>query len=395
MNFKVFFCLLTAPVITGCVSEFNAKLPSSDTQILIVDGNVVENSEATFYLSKSFPVDSLVIPKKSFDIDAKLTLIGSNGYESAPATNSGKGVYRLYVGELDDNAEYGIRIEYDGNTYQSALAKPLYTPEIDSVSWIQPEKEGPVFFRVSTHDTDTNEAKFFSWSYTENWEITARYYTTLFFNSDSSSYYFVYPPPYFYCWKSSESNVLLVGSTESLKENRVVNKPLYQQVAENSRFSVLYCVTVTQKAISKGAYDYYRNKISLNEEMGGLFTPQPAELTGNISCRTDPSKKVMGYIEISKNFTQKRLFVSAEQIKRPAIYDDCTALSSDSVNAFLNEREMTYADFYSLGFRPAGSNMDMKYYPKIVPEQWAKASCTDCTYNGTKDKPDFWPNDHQ
>ena len=33
-----------------------------------------------------------------------------------------------------------------------------------------------------------------------------------------------------------------------------------------------------QRALSKGEFEYYENKVKLSEEMGGLFTPQPSEL---------------------------------------------------------------------------------------------------------------------
>jgi len=392
MNSKVLFCLLNLALLTNsCISEFNAKLPLNDKQILFVDGNIMENSEVIFNLSKSFSMDSLTIPQESVNINAILTMIGGNGYESAPAINLGRGKYLLYVGELDDNVEYGIRIEYDGDTYQSSLSKPIFTPEIDSVSWIQPEPYGDVFFRVSTHD-NSNEAKFFIWNYAEDWEFIASQETTLFYEPLINSYYFIEPAPYYYCWRSFESNTFLIGSTESLRENRVVNKPLYRCDPVDLRFSVLYSVIVSQKAISKGAYDYYLNKIQLNEEMGGLFTPQPSELNGNISCISDPSKKAMGYIEITKNATQKRIFLYPNQITR-GYYKSCDAISADSVLSILNELEITYADFYGMGYRPSGMNIDSR---TRLPLEWASVYCTDCIANGgTKNKPDFWPNDHE
>ncbi len=33
-----------------------------------------------------------------------------------------------------------------------------------------------------------------------------------------------------------------------------------------------------QRKISRGEYEYYQEKIKINEEMGGLFIPQPSEL---------------------------------------------------------------------------------------------------------------------
>ena len=387
MKTKIFSGLFILALLTiGCVSEFNANLPSNEKQILIVEGNIIENSNATFYISKSYPMDSPSVPPEIFNIKAKITIIGSNGYKSSPATDQGNGKYSINVGKLDDNVKYGIQIEYNGDTYQSALSAPLGTPEIDSVSWIQPETAGTVSFRVSTHDDNTGEAKFFMWNYVETWEFSAYYPTTIFLDPKTNEFYSVLPAPFYYCWRNNASNSYLIGSTESLSENTIINQKIFQSDAGDERFSKLYSIIVSQKSISKAAYDYYQNKIKLNEEMGGLFSPQPSELGGNITCITNASQKATGYVEVIKNVTQKRIFVNNYQISRPQIaLPDCPLISNSDVKG-------TYSDFYNSGYRPAG-------YPNPlnpnVPDNWAYVYCTDCTANrgGSKAKPDFWPND--
>ena len=188
------------------------------------------------------------------------------------------------------------------------------------------------------------------------------------------------------------SNETLTGSTESLHENRIVNQQFFEGNPADDRFSVLYCITVFQKAISKEAHEYYQNKTKLDKEMGGLFTPQPSEVKGNITCITDPSKKVIGYVETVKNISQKRTFLYREQITRPRTrVEDCTLIPYDSVPNYVSSYSKNiYMDFYKMGYRPALGPHPFERHP----EYWAKASCTDCRENGgTKDRPDFWPND--
>ena len=389
MNSKILSGLLILAIIAiSCVTEFNATLPSTAADVLVVDGTIRENSTATFYLSNSFPLNFTSVPAESLNVNANLYIIDNNGYKSQPATNLGSGAYQIEVGNLDDNTEYGIQIEYNGDVYQSALSKPLRTPEIDSVSWIQPENAGNVSFRVSTHD-DSGESQFFLWSYTENWEFTAYNYVTFFFNPVDTVFYNIYPAPNYYCWRSNASRNLLIGSTESLSENKIINKQLYDCYPDDSRFTVLYSATVNQQAISKAAFEYYQNKIVLNEQMGGLFTPQPSELMGNITCITDPSKKVMGYVETVKNTTQKRVFVYANQISRPPGYSTCTSITTDSINILFNsDTKDPFVQAYNSGYRPVDAD------PFNHPIDWSTVSCTDCTANGgSKNKPDFWPND--
>ncbi len=404
MDSRILFVLSVLSLgVISCISEFDAKLPANDMQTLVVDGGITGNTEVTFHLSKSFPLDSFNAPAGNFDIDAKLTVMGSDGYQSPPATSMGKGEYRIAIGELNDDAEYKIRIEYDGDIYESSPAKPLHTPEIDSISWIQPEKYGAVSFHISTHD-DTEGTKFFQWNYTEDWQIVANIKTTLFYDLKNGIIVTDYSAPYFYCWGKHISNRFLIGSTESLGENRIINKEFYRcEPGASDRFTELYCITVYQKSISKEAYEYYQNKIKLNEEMGGLFTPQPSELNGNITCITNPSKRVIGYVEVAKNMTDKRKWIERSQVTRWGEFDrsmppqkvytcgtsawvelykeDCIAFAPCPDN---------YANLYRNGYRPTG------YPADGVPIPWAKGFCSDCTTNGgTKNKPDFWPNDHE
>ncbi len=379
--------------LSSCVSEFNADLPSQDDDILVVDGYIVAGRKAVFNLSKSFLLNDASIPQKALDVQAELIIVGSDGYQSRPATPLGKGAYQIEVGELDDNVAYGIQIKYDGNTYCSELAKPMKTPEIDSISWMQPENKETVAIRVSTHGSDSN-SKYYAWSYAEDWEIYAQYYTVVFYDPLKEEYYEDLSAPYYYCWKSNNRNKILIGTTESLVENRLINKQLYEHSSQNSRFSMLYSVLVTQRAITKSAYDYYQNTMIFNEEMGGLFTPQPSEVGGNIICQTDPAKKVIGYVEILKNVSEKRIYIYRGDIQGTATIL-CNLNSLDSVRNYMKEHELYKLSlYYGLGYRPVSYNAPNGNYELI--DGWTDAVCTDCRESGgTKNKPDFWPNDHK
>jgi len=394
MNTKTLFGLfIFILLISSCITDYRVAL-SNDKKILFVDGSIIADTIVTFHITQSFPLSVDTVSDNDFVNDAILNIIGSNGYKSAPAINQGKGTYQVSVGKLDDDVEYGIQIAYAGDTYQSALSKPLYTPEIDSVSWVQPEPLGQVSFYISTHD-DTDRAKFFLWNYTEDWEITMKdlVLTTLFYIPEKNMLYTDYSMPYYYCWKKHAD--YKIASTESLSEDNVINQLLYQLEPGGDRFAELYCVTVTQKAISQGAYEYYQDRKKLNEEMGGLFTPQPSELAGNIKCVTNPSKKAMGYVETLKNISQKRIFMSLPSSYPKLIWpywptqqqeDSCKDIHY--FNNDLLELGWSYRDLYLQGYRPVGVGTS------LVPDEWKLSTCTDCRANGgTKTKPDFWPND--
>jgi hypothetical protein len=326
-------------------------------------------------------MDSASVPQQSLDIDAKVYIIDSDGNKSQPALYLGRGAYQASIGALDGNAEYGIQIEFEGEVYQSKLSKPLHTPEIDSLSWQQPQRYGPVSIRVSTHD-DTDDAAFFLWNFTEDWEITVRYPTIVFFDTSTERLYEVMTePPYRYCWKNLVGGRYFLGSTDALSQNRIVNRELYGIEADDERFEELYSVLVTQKAVSRSAFDYYQSFKESNESMGGLFTPQPNEIIGNITCITNPAKKVMGYVEILKNVTRKRLFVAKTNIQRPFISEYCGVMTPYEVET----GTLSQGELYRRGYRPATSFESVEFC-------WALERCTDCrAKGGTLDMPDFWP----
>lgn len=129
-KYKIYLLLLC---LTGCVSEYNAQLPSSDEELLVVTGDIIANTEAIFSLSKSIPL-SEDMPEDYRNIYARIAVVGSDGYRSDFGTALGDGKYQVSIGELQDDVSYGIEIEYDGEIYTSSPSTPMVSSEIDSVS---------------------------------------------------------------------------------------------------------------------------------------------------------------------------------------------------------------------------------------------------------------------
>ena len=44
-KYKIYLLLLC---LTGCVSEYNAQLPSSDEELLVVTGDIIANTEKPY-----------------------------------------------------------------------------------------------------------------------------------------------------------------------------------------------------------------------------------------------------------------------------------------------------------------------------------------------------------
>ena len=113
--------------------------------------------------------------------------------------------------------------------------------------------------------------------------------------------------------------------------------------------------------------------------MGGLFTPQPSELPSNIRCN-DGQSKAIGYIGVTLNAVQQRLFISSKEVgyrlsRVPRILKD----------EEVSEMGPDAATLYGKGFRI------LNYDPMAGTIQWIERWGVDATtWGATFDKPDFW-----
>lgn len=385
MKLKKYIYLLPALLIGACVSEFNAELPLADEDILVIEGDIIAHSDVDFILSKTFELDTEILPPDYNDIQANIVIVGSDGSKSEPATYMGKGVHRISVGELKDDVEYGVEINYAGNVYTSKPEKPLRSPEIDELSWEQSDKNGDVSVRVSTH-SETTEPTYYLWDYVEDWEITSYHYVRFIYDPETEEVTEYDVAPYFYCWKNRKGQEILVATTEVSIENTIKNKELIRHNPQSDKMSLLYSIRVTQMAITKKSYEYYQNRLKMSEQTGGLFTPQPSELKGNISCVTDPSLKVIGYVNVAQNLTNSQLYINGGDISKTGLANSCKIYSSEEIAELQETSEI--GELYLLGYYLVEMS--------LLDTTFSKADCTDCRLKGgSKTKPDFWPNDHK
>jgi hypothetical protein len=118
-------------------------------------------------------------------------------------------------------------------------------------------------------------------------------------------------------------------------------------------------------------------------EIGGIFAPQPSEMQGNIHCLSDPNERVLGYISASV-VVSKRIFVSGKELM---MYRAPFTCSFQDVPGSPGQ-VFTNRDRYTIGLRVAEVGM-------LGGVSWSLEACVDCRYYGSKNKPSFWPNNHQ
>lgn len=366
---------------SSCISEFNASLPLEDSEVLVVSGTILGGDTASFYVAKTLPLETKD-KETPGEVNVKLVVKGDNGYISDIAERRGN-YHFVYIPPLEDEVAYNIEITTtSGEVYRSEAQKPLITPPIDSLSFQQSGRNLPVSFHVSAQGVDDN--RYFSWNYEEIWEVQAYFHTNYFYDPDIGFYK---GEPNTYCWRKNTAHKILVGSTETLTENTLIDHELFQEEATHNKFIHSYRLVVTQKSISRDSYVYNKNRITLNDEMGGLFTPQPSEVRGNIECITSPLLKTIGFVDVVKNTTSDTIFVRPGDIDRYAP-STCEFLSSEELGKMLEDMGLIGSSelFYYMGYRPIAEP------PSYDPVYWSQARCTDCVAaGGSLEKPADWP----
>ena len=123
---------------------------------------------------------------------------------------------------------------------------------------------------------------------------------------------------YLYGWLSVTDNNLfnLVGPKEFTVTQKIEKHPIvslaYDSYAYLDSFteeSANWIIMLDQYGITKESYDFH---VKLNNQFsadGTLFDPVIAQVYGNITCRTDPEKIVLGFFDMN-SYKQYRYYLN-------------------------------------------------------------------------------------
>ncbi len=365
----IIYVSLALLLLAACVTDFTPEVKGV-SGILVVDGTITDG-ESVFHLSRSVGITDDIRSADTIT-NAEVSVERSDGV-FFKASQESKGAYRAINGALDPNLEYRLNISLDGKHYQSSFLKPIQSAEIDSLSFHKAGKGEPVTIHVSAH-ADKAQSPFYRWTFVENWELRAPRYTRHgYVNGVLTEFNINSPLNTYYCWGKDTSKVLLLESTEALAENRVEERKLTEIPCSHDKVSQLYHIEVFQTQLREEAYDYLRFMQDEIERTGGLFSiVMSAGDNGNIYNLSDPEEVVIGYIEVAST-TRKSIFIANDTAK---LYED----------------PHEYCPAY-----PAGPFAGQQFWLDYDKRLYTHETCVDCRsrYNASKNKPDWWPTDHQ
>ncbi|QLH32435.1 MAG: DUF4249 domain-containing protein [Cyclobacteriaceae bacterium] len=371
------YIIILILVVVACVDPYNPPEIRQSSPVLIVDGFINSNADSKLTLRWSQNINDTNEPQVETAATVWLEdLEGATHF----FTNDYQGNYYLYAQPLTSIA-YRLHIETGNNKlYRSYYAPVIQSPQIDSVTWKLTDSGG-VAFSVSTHDDAIAEG-YYRWTYEETWEYRSAYAASIQF--DEATGQVVPRTDYiFQCWQTLNSPGILIESTTRLQKNQVSEFQLtsFPQNWEEAKHR--YSILVKQQAITRDAFNYWKQVKQTTEDLGTLFGPLPNQVIGNIKCISNPNEIVVGYFSIG-SISTKRAFVSAAELPIPpryyTRYDACEKfeVSPDQVSS-INGIYLLIEPVY------IGNG------PMISGYRYGTPYCVDCRYTGgTTTKPDFW-----
>jgi len=384
-NFLFKIALFASSImINSCITPFEPAGVADIDNMVVIEGDIIQNDTTKVTISRSLAIKDL--NKINYITRAIVWIESEKGtiYTGKEVLKSGKTQYLVNTIGIDKTLKYKVMVQLStGRRYASDLVPVLVSPSIDSIGFNKNNGGESVTFYVNTHDSN-NSTKYYKWSYKEDWEFHTQFMSLFVFNPlNNKVTEITVDKNRYYCWNSATSSSVLVATTTHLEQDRVYQKALATIGQADNRISILYSMYLTQMAISRDAYLYWENIRKNSDNIGGIFSPQPSEIGGNIHCLTDPSERVLGYISAGL-VTRKRIFAFAENI---GIYEEpnnCESVVVDAANP------IPFETLYQTGF----DVVDYGIAENGEVSLWAIKRCVDCRTQGTKLKPSFWPNEH-
>lgn len=400
MHKSTFVLFLLSGLLVSCIEEF--KITKSEEAgfepNMVIEGHILSGDQSIIYVSQTVPFGTVEKPESI--INALVTIIGENGYETEKAKfDIENDRYVIPTHNLPMNTQYAIKVEVDGEIYQSEFQTIQRANLIDEVFY--KENENGIDIHISSHG-ERNNSPYYMWTYEEDWEIhpsvDVAYSGRGFWSYNQK----LYPDlkegknPYYDCWGKNYSSLIHIYNTSNLSQNAVKEHKLLSIPWDDNRVSYLYSILIKQASLNEGGYKFYYAQRQYTENSGGLFTPMPTELKGNVKCLSNPETKVLGYV-IASQVTTKRIFIDADDLNQNYL-GDATCTISQSVDPIDYKKFTSMAGNWVREMNENGAFIWNEIKGEIDANSLLYSRpCVDCRAfpYSTQKRPDFWPTDHE
>ena len=399
---KTTILLLSLLMYASCVEEYNVSKGITDNHesSLVIQGQILSGDNSIVYLNNTAPFGQINRPEAI--LNANIYVIGQNGFQSEKAAfDIENDRYVIPTYDLPNNTQYAIKVELDGETYQSIFQPIQPAKEIDEVYYI--EGENDLTIRISSHG-NVNESPYYMWTYEEDWEV----HPSIDISKALNTGYWKYSEsiyadleigkhnPYYNCWGHDKSEMIHIYNASNLSDNSIKGYNLLSIPLDDARVSYLYSILVKQASLNEETYEYFRLQKLYSEESGGIFTPMPTEIKGNVSCISNPEIKVHGYV-LASQITTHRIFIDATDLFQTDLLNLCSSVMGLKNPTW--EQHVKWTNEWQKEMRDNGAILWHENKENLFTETSVLYTriCADCRIfpNATKKRPDFWPNNHE
>jgi hypothetical protein len=381
---KIYILLLFINMlfVSSCIDRYFPEEIDKSPDTYVISGHI-QNEEGFQHISVS---KSSSISKIQFlpVNNCSITIVDSQDnifQNNAPAQN---GKYAIWIDPqflYTGNAFKIIVQTPDNKIIESEFDTINPNPQFNEVYYVREDRptsdpnvlEKGVQFKVDLI-ADNNYNRYFRWQIDETFEYRSAFPIQLFWYNGFQSYEY---PDYsrFYCWKTNPVHAIYTVSTNGLSNNELKAYKLHFVNNESPRLQYIYCLKVSQFALSESYYNYLE-KVRINtSEPGGLYETQPIAIKGNLICTSHPGTRVLGYFGAVSSQTKRFFFKNIENLS----FDQSTCVPYEILPLVFQRMEPN----------------EILYLIRMENGSLGSASesCFDCTFfGGTTEKPDYMPN---
>lgn len=365
--------------LSGCRDPFEPEVTDQDISLLVVEGFIETGGEGSeIILSRTNPIRS----NQNFlpESGASVFLKSENGEEWV-FQEAQAGVYTVSA-SFDQGLKYQLGINLrNGQQYMSEPMTPIVTPEIEELGYLRDEAGVEIF--VSTKGNE--EAQYFLWDYEEDWIFRPGVRSQFFFNPFTKDVEFRKADQKIdLCWKSNLFPKIILQNASRFQDNTILQRELVRIPLESEKLMQRYSINVRQRAINQETYDFWEILRKNSDDIGGIFSPLPSLIRGNMKSVDPNGNNVIGMVSMGKS-TSKRIYINVEDVAPwPYFIEEYEFCKLDQDTVLVADYEREFASGSRLPVIP------VVVVTTTIGFRAATRQCTDCTLRGTNIKPDFW-----
>jgi hypothetical protein len=372
--------LVSLILLSGCRDPFEPDVTMMDLNYLVVEGFIeIDAQESILRLSRTTPLRG----ENPFRVEsgALISLISDNGF-TWEFVEKEAGTYAL-TGTFDPNLTYKINILLNNNQeYESDPLVPKISPPIQELGFTR--NEDGVNIQVSTQGTEN--ALYFLWDYEETWLFRPPFPTPFIFNPETRGIDLRKPEQQVgLCWLENKVNRIILDNAGRFSNFRINQKDMVFIPNLSEKLMTRYSISVRQRALDKDAFDFWEIMRKNTEDIGGIFSPLPSLIRGNIHPVNSSNTSAIGFVSMGKS-SKERLYINVQDVRPWQVFiPDYLAclLDSDTIPPAAYALEFSGPN-YSPVFQVVNE------MGAILGYRGAETRCADCTLRGSNVRPDFW-----